>query len=216
MTNVQPYSDDNYDSANLSYAELSAIADDVGFLTIPGLTLVDQLDLLGVPFYVTGIRFQSPIPDKAKDCGWRDYVSLECTVADEATLNEQLKRGRVLRTTGKNATSFQDIDELAVSPNERIVVNDGSTGIRRQIVSILDHSKMGLIEVGHHDVERRYDMPWNLWESSGDQTFVSGENILPYFTHRKDGKPLLINSRRGLYGSEFSNEYGDSTTFYLR
>lgn len=216
MSDVQPYSADNYDSADLSYAELTDLADNIGFLTIPGLTLVDQLDLLGVPFYVTGVRFQSPIPDKSKECGWRDYVSLECTVADEATLNDQLKRGRVLRTTGKNATSFQDIDELAVRPNERIVVNDGSTGIRRQVVSILDHPKMGLITVGHLDVERRYDMPWNLWESAGDQTWVSGDNILPYFTRRNDGKPLLINSRRGLYGSEFSNEYGDATTFYLR
>lgn len=206
-----------YDASSASYAEVMEAGATYGFYSLPGRYVADQLDLLGVPFVVTGVRFQSPIADKGREGGFRDYLTLEATIADLDTVEREIKRGRIVRTAGKDALAVSDVQSLAVEPEDRIVVNDGSTGIRRQLVGLLDHPKAALISVGNKDNPRRHDLSSNRWDSIGEQTWTTAEGEeLPYITMNNDGKPFLLIARRGLYASQYSNEYGESTTFYLR
>lgn len=203
----------NVDTTAASFSELLAIGGEAGFYTVPGFTVVDQYDLLGVPFVVTGVRFHAPIPDKSKPGGKRDYVSLECTAGDKETIGEQIRRRRIVKEGGVVVDS---IDEMFVSPEERFIVNDGSTGIRRQIVGMLDHPSIGLIEVGHPGEDNRLDYASTDWADNGEQTWETSDGyILPYVTRKRDGAPLLIFARRGLHASRYTNEYGESVTFYL-
>ncbi len=209
-----PQAIENIDA--LSFGDLGEIGAEVGFATLPGFTNTDQLDLLGIPFVVTGIRFQAPITDKGRDGGWRDYLTVEATVADRETLTEAVARKRITKGTGRNAVVIESVNELFVTPGERIVINDGSTGIRRQLVTILD--KAGIVRVGHSDNEKRMDLSWNQWDDAflTPQQWVAADGtVLPYITHRADGKPFLLMCRRGLHASDYSNEYGENTTFYL-
>lgn len=80
----------------------------------------EKLDSLeGVPFLVMGGTFREAYNQQGN---LSDFVTLTCIIADEKTLE-----ARRIRVTGK---------ELWF-PGSTIGINDGSTGIRRQIVSYL-------------------------------------------------------------------------------
>lgn len=167
---------------------------------IPGWDLVDNKDhLMGVPFFIVGVTFQMPVADKGRPAGSRDYVSCRAIVGDAEMLAEADERGWI---PGK----------LAFKPEERILFNDGSTGIRRDIVKILDSS--GLIVVGNLDNPNRYDLPWTEWDSFS-QSAQQGENVVPEFSTNHRGNLFCIKARRGVRKSEYSNEYGDAVTYYL-
>jgi len=184
------------DLMNVSFGEL-AQSDQY---RIPGWDLVDNKDLLmGVPFIIVGVTFQMPVADKSRPAGERDYVSCRAIIGDEERLTEAVERGWIP-------------NKLAFKPEERILFNDGSTGIRRDIVRIL-HSA-GLINVGHENDKNRFDLPWTQWESFS-QSAEQGENIVPEFTTNHRGNLFTIEARRGVRKSEYSNEYGDAVTYYL-
>lgn len=184
------------DLMNVSFDEL-AQSDQY---RIPGWDLVDNKDLLmGVPFCIVGVTFQIPVSDKARPAGERDYVSCRAVIGSEAMLTEAQDRGWI---PGK----------LAFKPEERILFNDGSTGIRRDIVKILQSAE--LINVGHEDDKNRFDLPWTQWESFS-QSAEQGNNIVPEFTTNHRGNLFTIMARRGVRKSEYSNEYGDAVTYYL-
>lgn len=184
------------DLMNVNYAELNAGET----YKIPGWDLVDNKDhLMGVPFFIVGVTFQMPVADKARPAGERDYVSCRAIVGDKDALTEAEERGWI---PGK----------LAFKPEERILFNDGSTGIRRDIVKIL-HSA-GLIDVGHEDDPARFDNPWTMWKSFS-QHAMQGENMVPEFISNHRGNLFTIKARRGVRRSDYSNEYGDSSTYYL-
>lgn len=192
------------DLMNVNYADLNASDQ----YRIPGWDLVDNKDLLmGVPFIIVGVTFQMPVADKARPSGERDYVSCRAVIGDDAALKEAEERGWI---PGK----------LAFKPEERILFNDGSTGIRRDIVKILHSS--GLIDVGEWTVKgtgqetnsNRFDLPWTQWKSFS-QSALQGENIVPEFTTNHRGNLFAIKARRGVRKSEYSNEYGDAVTYYL-
>lgn len=184
------------DLMNISYAELDASDQ----YRIPGWDLVDNKDfLMGVPFMIVGVTFQMPVADKARPSGARDYVSCRAVIGNDDALAEAVERGWI---PGK----------LAFKPEERILFNDGSTGIRRDIVKIL-HSA-NLIDVGHEDNPTRFDLPWTEWKSFS-QSAMQGENVVPEFISNHRGNLFTIKARRGVRKSEYSNEYGDAVTYYL-
>lgn len=195
MENALALSSD-VDLMNVSYADLNASDQ----YRIPGWDLVDNKDhLMGVPFIVVGVTFQMPVADKGRPAGGRDYVSCRAVIGDEEALQEATDRGWI---PGK----------LAFKPNERILFNDGSTGIRRDIVKILHSAK--LIDVGHEDDPARFDLPWNQWKRFS-QSAMQGENQVPEFISNHRGNLFAIKARRGVRKSEYSNEYGDAVTYYL-
>jgi len=184
------------DLMNISYAELNASDQ----YRIPGWDLVDNKDhLLGVPFIIVGVTFQMPVADKGRPAGARDYVSCRAIIGGNAELAEAEERGWI---PGK----------LAFKPEERILFNDGSTGIRRDIVKILHTAQ--LIDVGHEDDPGRFDLPWTEW-ASFSQAAQQGENVVPEFITNHRGNLFTLKARRGLRKSEYSNEYGDAVTYYL-
>lgn len=182
------------------------------FFAVESLGLIDTDVLDGVPFIITGITFQRIVIAKDPSKQQRGYVSVEATIADERTLARCIGRGQI-----KTAT---EVAGLLFDPNERVIFNDGGTGIRRQLCMLLDRAE--LIRVGGDETdERRFDVPWTEFENVGEQWKASGTDdndepvMLPYITSDKFGSPLLIRVPRGTHSSKYNNEFGEGTTWYL-
>lgn len=196
------------DPTRVGYAALAESAQD--FYATDGFNVVAKSDMLGVPHIITGVRFQHPSKGRGELENRRGFVTVECTVADTRTLEKEISRGRI--------PGVGDMIALPFDPEERLVYNDGGTGIRRQLVKMLD--AFGVITVGNTDDPRRFDLAYTAWESC-DQMVESGELdgeaiYVPYITRNHKGTQLVIKVQRGLYASDFSNEYGEATTYYLR
>jgi hypothetical protein len=171
-----------------SYAALLAGADEVA-----GHDLAEKTTLVGIPFVITSATFRDGIlrPDKTPT----NYVSLEAVVADRATLDMRVAAGRL--DAGK---------ARQVTPNEAIVINDGSSGICRQVVAYL--AAKGLIqvppgtEVGPSN-STRYDVYRAEWLKGFNM-----DNPNPRFD-------IVLACRRGLRVSEYESDWGPAGTFYL-
>lgn len=184
-------------------------------LVITGLNLIDdKMQLIGIPHRITAVTYWLPPGNQI------GMVSLEATVGSKEELEKALERSWI---PGKSS-----LGELPVDPEERIVYNDGSTGIRRQITAMLSslkdsEGKFAFMDVGEIKQDSDYDKPWTEWGQGGFRQWRSqgadknGDPILvPSFTSWPDGKPLVIGCRHGLRVSEYDNEYAQGArTFYL-
>lgn len=147
----------------------------------------DKARLLGVPHIITRATYRPGIEEK-------DYVSLEAVVADAGTLEYEIKRGRI--------ANVSSLAELAVEPEERIVYNDGSTGIRRQFTHLLHN--LGLIEVPNVGQDLAvFDTPYFDWQTITQVGLMNGDNEgekieVPDFTLSPSGAPLAIVVGHGL------------------
>jgi hypothetical protein len=189
------------DVSNFSYDELASSGQ---LYQIPGFGLVsDKDDLMGVPHIVVGVTYQKPVPRKGSPYNVGDYVTLRAIVGGQSALDEAQERGWI---PGK----------LMFKPNELICYNDGSTGIRRQVTTILDNA--GLIKVGDEVLEgvlSKYDKPWTQWESFS-QYVEQGSMVVPEFANNHAGNQFLLKVDRGLRKSTYSNDYtDDGVTYYL-
>jgi hypothetical protein len=162
--------------------------------------------LIGVPFAITRVVFRAGTAVNTKDgVVDQDYVSCECIMADMNFMQQRKV----------------NISELPAQlwPGNKIVFNDGSTGIKRQIVEYL--MTKGWIKLPQPLVlegargEHSFDLPVDSWEE-----FVSGE-----VEKREDGSvgyarnfnPPLI-CPRGLRKSDYPNPANPkerSITLYL-
>lgn len=155
--------------------------------------------LVGVPLKATKVIFRDGIQRKGTD--WRDdYVSVEVRVAPALAWDMDRIRSR-RRTFGLEPGS------PIAKPDEQLVVNDGSTGLYRQIVQYL--AAKGLITLPEGDEEGEkgdsiLDLPRSQWEAGAEAA--------------TEGIPIKLKCPRGLRFSEYSNEYtGDdkARTWYL-
>lgn len=188
-------------SYGLNYSELVRQPMD----TVEGFDLVTgerKHTLIGVPFIIVGATYR---PGIAKNDQPANYVSIELVTADQATLMERIRAGRILDLNGTPLT------EPAVGGNETLVINDGSTGIARQMTDYL-HRK-GLISVGQVTVDTitggemgtsPYDRYFEEWPLGGEQ---AGK-----------GFKLMFHCPRGLRVSEYANPVSPTSmsyTYYL-
>lgn len=173
--------------------------------SLPGLVECEKSWLEGVPHVITRVTFWvSDIKDK-------DFVSLQAVVAPDRFIRRQLDRNKI--------RELDDNGRPKVDPEEAIVYSDGSTGIRRQIVSLLETFK--LIEI-KSDLppngklgESRYDLNFTHWEF--EQATEQGDTIVPDFTKMHNGSPLRINVKGGLMSSKGDNHTEEGKpTYYLR
>jgi len=192
----------------LSFAELRAQATAV----IQSASLErDKHILLGVPHIITRVTYRPGITDQEGND--KDYVSVEALVADAATLAHEVRRGRI--------PGVSDIGNLPFEPEEKVVYNDGSTGIRRQITHLLHN--MGLIEVPVVEADLAvFDTPYFGWSVITQTGLMNGDDDtkieVPDFQYSPSGAPLAIVVGRGLRVSEFPNPANPKTqaeVFYL-
>lgn len=170
--------------------------------------------LIGVTHVITSVTFQTPVEVKKGQDPDRGYVTVEATVASEGYLLQQIRQGKI--------PNVESLEGLGVRPNERIVYNDGSTGIRRQLVAMLNFT--GHIKVDDViETDDVYDRPWTEWLYTGDQTkvYAAGkdeERTVPSFDRKRNGDPLVIPVMNGLRASYYPNPGvggGESVTYYL-
>jgi len=93
--------------------------------------------LLGVPFVITKVSYRDGVK---RDGQPTNYVSLEIVVAPDEILKDYASRGRLVDLAGNKLANAR------VRGNETLVINDGGTGICRQITQYL-HDKR-IIDVG--------------------------------------------------------------------
>lgn len=208
---------------NMSVAEL--LATDSAY-EARGFNLTQKGYLLGVPFLITGIRFAAipPIPDKGPNKGVqpRGYVTLECAVYPEDAVKRALTAKRISHydREARTTTIPSAMEDLRVLPEERFVVNDGSTGLRRQMVFLLHrYGYISVVDSADRLDERdpAFDLPWDQWHSIGAQVTTVGDVELPYISRDiGTGGPFVMKAPRGLRVSEYTVDgMGDAETFYL-
>lgn len=211
------------------YRDIRDLTARYGAVTFPGANMVPKLHLLGLPFIIVGLKFQKAMRTEIGG-RFRDYVTVDAFVADEATVQDALDKGRVMKSVGRDAEVFTKIEDLPVAPEERIMFNDGSTGVRRQIVELLH--RVGLVKVAEEEDIREsnangrrvFDTAWNQWidpAASGVPSYwtAADETEVPGYRSFADGRPLIVAAPRGLTGSVYPSEAapsGYATTFYVR
>jgi hypothetical protein len=151
--------------------------------------------LVGVPFMITRVTFHDGI--QAKDAAYRsDYVSVELRVAPAGFIAARLAAGRLSAEAASK-----------VEPGEMLVVNDGSTGIYRQIVQYLAAKELITLPEGEEEGEKGatvWDLPRSQWAEGADDA--------------TKGIDVTLRCGRGLRFSEYSNSYtgnDKARTWYL-
>lgn len=198
MTVYSP--DENMDWHSLTQGEMYGLG---------GLSLTDKMDLLGVPHIITRVTYQVPrVVDKKNDV-LRDFVSVEATIAPIEELDKAIQRAWL--------PNVKSLSELRFEPEERIIYNDGSTGIRRQLTKMFHTFE--LIDVGYDEElkEGSYDQSWAKWQSFSQTREMGDDVVVPCIGANHNGNPLAIFCKRGLYVSHYTHDdYGDSETYYLK
>lgn len=169
--------------------------------TVKGHSLVEVDEMVGVPFVLTGITYREGT--QIKGVPYRnDYVSLEMLIAPESVISPILRRIEKARERAKLSPA------LTVKPGEHVVINDGSTGIYRNITEYL-HSK-GLIKVANTIVangaknECSWDLPRSQWIEGAEAA--------------TEGIAVKLTCPRGVRVSQYASEYsadGAAETYYI-
>jgi len=162
---------------------------------IQGADLEKGAQLIGVPMCLIGATFQQGDYVQNGVTGW--YVSLETVIGPQAEIDRAYRRNRIP-------------DDIAVpEPGERLVFNEGGTGVYRQIVEYLEAK--GLIRINSDAPkngpwgECRYDILPSEWDVREDIA-ASVTKIKPDGT-RVLSFPIRLLCPRGLRSSEYTNEY---------
>lgn len=169
---------------------------------VEGYDLVKEealMSLVGVPFMITSATFRDGIQNKDRD--YRDdYVSLELIVAPPAVLTDTADRIATRRKTF-------DLPLIGMAhAEEQLVINDGSTGVYRQIVQYLAAKGKITLPEGKEEGEKGetvFDLPRTEWLAGADQA--------------TDGIDITLKCSRGLRFSDYENPYGPdkARTWYI-
>lgn len=161
-----------------------------------------MFELVGVPFAIFKLQYREGI--QRKGVPWRDdYVSIQLRVAPAKVLANSLDR----ITSRRRGDLVKDKQAIA-KPGEELIINDGSTGLYRQVTQYLCAKQ--IIDVGDafpetgEKGECRYDLPRSEWLVGAEQA--------------TEGIPVRLRCSRGLRYSEYTNDYtGDkkAVTWYL-
>ncbi len=161
----------------------------------------DKMSLVGVPMVITRVTYR---PKAAKT--ERGFVSVEAVIADIPHITQAIRRGWI--------PGVERFEQFPFTPEELIVFNDGSTGIRRQLTMMLDSA--GFLNIGDRAEGRNaeFDRDWSEWESFATATRqkISDDQDIEI----PDFNGLRLFAPRGLRVSNYTADgIGDATTFYL-
>jgi hypothetical protein len=185
--------------------------------TIPGYDLLRDEDtdaLVGIPFIITRASFRKGVSRKGRvnyseNNPYDSYVSLEAVLAPHFDLRRinQARRNNGL-------TEITDLDQLPFDPSGHVVINDGSTGIYRQIVAFLataDYIDLAEGETSGAKGETILDTCPNEWANirAGSAVYDEDGFLNAEFNIR-------LASKRGIRLSEYTwDETRDAKTRYL-
>lgn len=181
-----------YNPASDTWDDLYNEADEVLGHDLLKNEILDSLE--GVPFLITRVIFRP-----ADVASRESYVTCEAIIAPE----------NVLKTRRVN------LQTLPFDPGDHVVLNDGSTGIYRQIVAYLySRGYIGLPEPivpeGKAN-ESSFDLPPDKWTEvhGGDLRYTpSGETVY--------SANIRLLAKRGIRISDYENEWTkDGKTRYL-
>lgn len=169
------------------WSDLVAESDQTVGFDLAKDTLFDALE--GVPFVITRATVRKGIT--RNDVRY-DYISCEALVAPKNVLENR----RI------------NVIELPFDGGDLVVFNDGSTGIKRQVMAYLESKGRLLLPDGPPGGgfgDSRYDTPIEEWLDS------QAANI----SFNKDGEPVAefdirLFCKRGLRLSEYQNDYNPS------
>lgn len=180
-----------------------------GSVSVDGYDLVDKKEhMIGMPFVITGVTFRDGIPRKAAQGNKlvevpSNYVSLEIMLGDSLTLNRAYERGKI---TADQRRLFD--------PLERLVINDGSTGVCRQITAYLAAQNTIVLPADRPEAgpagESRYDTYRADWVRP-----VDPDADAIHFALGEQGVAPSLVCKRGLRQSEYDANGQPSVTFYL-
>lgn len=165
---------------------------------VEGATLEkNKANLVGVPFVVTNITVRDGVRSKRTN-NIQNYVSLELIIADEETLMRMVRLGRLT----------PDIVAAWV-PEESVVINDGSTGICRQVIAYLFNKGAIVVPEGPESgpmEECRWDAYFGTW----GYAIPPKDDTAPSFD-------VVLHAPRGLRASEYESDYNPdgATTYYF-
>lgn len=165
----------------------------------------DKMELCGVPFIITGATFR---PGRFKNLGQTksgEFVSVELITAPEPLFTQLVNKYRSrLMAQGFNLSIPPEI-----GPDESLIINDSSTGIRRQLVQYLHLSGMITVKEGAETSDLTGQSGTNVFDTESSD-WVSGGAIAA------TGISLRLLCKRGLRPSQYENEYTpEGMTFYL-
>jgi len=181
---------------NASWDELRENADEVLGHDLAKDALFDAL--ANVPFLITRLVYRKGV--KRNNGVQGAFVSCEAVIAPEAIL----KKRRV------------NLDVMPFEPESKIVFNDGSTGIYRQILAYLAATgrvalPTELPESGSYG-DTRYDLPPSEWaEIRGGEIGYDEDGFLTWECN------VRLSCPRGIRLSEYANDFNPngSKTRYL-
>ena len=186
--------------------------------TIPGYDLLTDADtdaLVGIPMIVTKVSFRKGVsrkgrPNYSEDNPNDAYVSLEILLAPTFDL-PQINRAR----KANDLTEITDLGQLPFRQSDHVVINDGSTGIYRQVVAFLataDYIDLNEGEVSGGKGETILDTIPNEWAAirAGRSVYDNDGFLTAEFDVR-------LACRRGIRLSKYDTEFNPdgATTRYL-
>jgi len=151
--------------------------------------------LVGVPFIITRATYHAGIQRKGVT-HQDDYVSLELRVAPAGHIASRMAAGRLSADAAAK-----------IVPGEQLVINDGSTGIYRQVTQYLALKGLITLPPGAEEGEKGetvWDLPRSLWDAGAEDA--------------TKGIPIALRCSRGLRVSEYDNPTGGDAkarTWYL-
>lgn len=167
--------------------------------------LIDKSLLHGVPHVITEIAYryaEFPDPADAKKVLSTDYVSVTARVGTAAWLEKAAARQSRL------GFAFPEVE-----PESLVVYNDGSTGIRRQLTTLLHQAK--IIDVGHEENKELSRFDTRFYDWIAPETVNADGEIKGVTISDNHGKPLVIQVLKGLRLSEYPYGTTVATTWYL-
>jgi hypothetical protein len=173
-----------------------------GAIATQGADLLDGVDLRGVPFVVTSATFRIGDALSLVTNEIPYYVSLEIVAGDDAAFAQAKRRKRIT-------------DQCPVAPGERLVFNEGGTGVYRQVVGLME--QLGWIHLpegpeGGAYGESRLDTSPEKWEILSDSV---SHTVGPSGKHTFSAN-IRIFAERGIRVSEYENKFTkEGVTRYL-
>lgn len=181
--------------------------------------LETKVRLIGVPLIVTKVVYRTGAFRRGKEVLPDDYASLEAVTAperDRLYLPDRIERirKRALESLpGNVAAKLGFVVEDYVGPSDFVVINDSSTGIKRQITAYLAHKHL-ILPGNITELPPLDDLKGNLGENVYDQNRDEWKYGADKATKGFDVQALF---RSGLRISGYTNDMNQegTATFYL-